>query len=43
MNFKAHLRLLVGFINDNHELFLKFLKEALLMVMLLGMFITGVM
>ena len=43
MNFKVHLRSLVGFIHDNHELFLRFLKEAFLVVMLLGMFITGVM
>ena len=43
MNFKAHLILLVGFIHDNHELFLKFLKEALPVVMRLEMSIIGVM
>jgi len=43
MNFKVLLRLLVGFIYDNNELFLKFLKEALPMVMRLEMSIIGVM
>jgi len=43
MNFKVHLRLLVGFLHDKSELFLKILKEALLVVMLLEMFLTGVM
>jgi len=43
MNFKVLLRLLVGFIYDDNELFLRFLKEALPVVMWLEMSIIGVM
>ena len=45
MNFKVLLRLLVGSVKfmNNIELFLKFLKEALPVAMLLEMVSTGVM
>jgi len=42
MNFKVLLRLLVGFIHDDNELFLKFLKKALPMVMQLKVSMIGV-
>jgi hypothetical protein len=43
MNFKVLLRLLVSFLYNKNELFLKVLKEVLPVVMLWEMFLTGVM